>query len=87
VEVSQQELEEILVLGVTWGLNACKVPPSLRSGLGIKVAVLDTGMDLGHPDFAGRPLVSNTFVGQPVQTLMGTELTALAPPVAPKPGR
>ena len=51
------------------GLIACKVPPSLRSGSGIKVAVLDTGFDLGHPDFAGRPVVSQTFVGQPVQDL------------------
>lgn len=63
--------EEGLVLGATWGLNACKVPPSVRSGSGIKVAVLDTGMDLGHPDFAGRPVVSQTFVGQPVQDLHG----------------
>jgi subtilisin len=59
------------VLGATWGLNACKVPPSLRSGAGIKVAVLDTGLDLGHPDFAGRPIVSQTFCGQPVQDLHG----------------
>jgi len=59
------------VLGATWGLNACRVPPSLRSGVGIKVAVLDTGLDLGHPDFAGRPIVSQTFVGQPVQDLHG----------------
>ena len=59
------------VLGVTWGLNACRVPPSLRSGAGIRVAVLDTGMDLGHPDFAGRAFATNTFVGQPVQDLNG----------------
>jgi subtilisin family serine protease len=26
-------------------------------------------MDLGHPDFVGRPFVSQTFVGQPVQDL------------------
>jgi subtilisin family serine protease len=45
------------------------VPPSTRSGAGIKVAVLDTGMDLGHPDFAGRNFVTQTFVGQPVQDL------------------
>jgi hypothetical protein len=62
-------LEEALVLGNTWGLNACRVPPSLRTGLGIRVAVLDTGMDLGHPDFAGRAIVSASFVGQPVQDL------------------
>lgn len=57
------------VLGVTWGLAACRVPLSLRSGAGIKVAVLDTGMDLSHPDFNGRTFVTNSFVGQPVQDL------------------
>jgi subtilisin len=57
------------VLGVTWGLSACRVPPSVRSGVGIRVAVLDTGMDLGHPDFVGRAFVTNTFVGQPVQDM------------------
>ncbi len=68
--VPRREAEEgALALGATWGLIACKVPPSTRSGAGIKVAVLDTGMDLGHPDFAGRPVVSQTFVGQPVQDL------------------
>jgi hypothetical protein len=69
---TQLELEVgAQVLGATWGLNACRVPPSLRSGVGIKVAVLDTGLDLGHPDFAGRPIVSQSFVGQPVQDLHG----------------
>jgi subtilisin len=52
-----------MVVGATWGLIACLVPPSSRHGLGIKVAVLDTGMDLGHPDFAGRSVVSQSFVG------------------------
>ncbi len=63
--------EEVKVLGNTWGLNACRVPASLRNGLGIKVAVLDTGFAIGHPDFVGRPIVSATFVGQPVQDLHG----------------
>ena len=57
------------VLGATWGLIACRVPPSTHSGAGIRVAVLDTGMDLGHPDFVGRQIVAQTFVGQPVQDL------------------
>jgi len=64
-----EEEAQIQVLGATWGLIACKVPPSRFSGAGIKVAVLDTGLDLGHPDFAGRQITSQTFVGQPVQDL------------------
>jgi len=75
----EAELEP-LVLGNTWGLNACRVPPSVRSGAGIKVAVLDTGMDLGHPDFAGRAFTTASFVGQPVQDLNGhgTHVTGTA---------
>jgi subtilisin len=58
-------------VGVTWGLVACKVPGSTFDGSGIKVAVLDTGFDLGHPEFEGRAFVTNSFVGQPVQDLHG----------------
>ena len=33
-----------------------------------RVAVLDTGLDLGHPDLSGRNITSQSFVtGQPVQ--------------------
>jgi len=79
--------EDVQVLGATWGLIKCKVPPSARSGVGIKVAVLDTGMDLGHPDFVGRIVVSRSFVaGQPVQDLhshgthcIGTSCGPLSP--------
>ena len=72
--------EDALALGATWGLVRCKVPPSLRSGAGTRVAVLDNGMDLGHPDFAGRTIVGQTFVGQPVQTtsIHGTHLIGTA---------
>lgn len=75
----EAELEP-LVLGNTWGLVACRVPQSVRSGAGIKVAVLDTGMDLGHPDFAGRSFTTASFVGQPVQDLNGhgTHVTGTA---------
>jgi hypothetical protein len=38
----------------TWGLTATGVDRSTFSGAGIKVAVLDTGIDLSHPDFSGR---------------------------------
>jgi hypothetical protein len=53
--------EDPLVVGATWGLIACKVPPSPQTGAGVKVAVLDSAMDQGHPDFANRTIVTETF--------------------------
>jgi hypothetical protein len=85
--VEEEEDVDTQALGATWGLVRCKVPPSVRSGTGIKVAVLDTGMDLGHPDFAGRAFTTRSFVGQPVQDLnshgthcIGTACGPKAPP-------
>jgi subtilisin family serine protease len=78
---SEAEIEEeVAVLGATWGLKACRVPQSTRSGAGIRVAVLTTGLDLGHPDFAGRQITTATFVGQPVQDIHGhgTHMTGTA---------
>jgi subtilisin len=88
VQPAPAEEEEVLALGATWGLRACRVPTSTRSGAGIKVAILDTGLDLGHPDFAGRPIVSQQFVGQPVQDLHshGTHCTGTACGIKTPPG-
>ena len=51
----------------TWGLLATQAyPPALRrtpwSGRGIRVAVLDTGIDTSHPDFAGRIELTRSFI-------------------------
>ncbi len=52
----------------TWGIAATKALTSRYTGRGIRVAVLDTGMDLQHPDFAGRSLTSQSFIpGEAVQ--------------------
>jgi subtilisin family serine protease len=52
----------------TWGLQATRVHTSRFNGQGVKLAVLDTGMDLQHPDFQGRAIVSKSFIAtQPVQ--------------------
>ena len=52
----------------TWGLWATGVMKSRYSGKGIALAVLDTGLDLTHPDFATRSVVAQSFVpGQAVQ--------------------
>ncbi len=46
----------------TWGMQAIGIELSAFTGQGIRVCVLDTGMDLEHPDFAGRIVTSKSFV-------------------------
>jgi subtilisin family serine protease len=70
----------------TWGLQACNVLGSQFTGKDVKVAILDTGLDLTHPDFQdGRVVMTKSFVGQPVQDVPsaqnpghGTHCTGIA---------
>ncbi|WP_337176822.1 S8 family serine peptidase [Paludisphaera sp.] len=56
----------------TWGLKATRVDGSRFTGRGIRVAVLDTGLDLKHPDFIGRAITSRSFIsGEAVQDKNG----------------
>lgn len=53
---------------LSWGLQATNTGNSGFSGKGIRIAVLDTGVDLKHPDFTGRTLDTQSFIdGQTVQ--------------------
>ena len=56
----------------TWGLQATGVNRSRYSGRGVRVAVLDAGFDLNHPDFVGRNANNQSFIpGQLVDDLNG----------------
>lgn len=83
----------VAAANATWGLVAARVVPPfhllpLGTGAGIRVAVLDTGMDTGHPDFAGRTIVTRSFIpGETAQDghshgthTIGTACGPLAPP-------
>lgn len=56
----------------TWGINVTNVINSKYTGKNVKVAVLDTGLDLSHPDFNNRNIFSCSFVpNEAVQDLHG----------------
>lgn len=79
----------------TWGLTATKSAASRFTGQGINVAVLDTGLFLAHPDFAGRSIVSRSFIAGVVSAndghghgthCTGTACGAFKPAVGPRYG-
>lgn len=76
---------------LTWGLQATGVADAAETGATTTVAVLDTGLDLEHPDFAGRTIEPRSFIeGEPVQDGHGhgTHVTGTAcGPLAPASGR
>lgn len=73
---------------MTWGLQLTQAWRSPATGAGVRVAMLDTGFDLGHPDFAGRQILAASFVpGSSVQDRHGhgthTTGTACGPRLPP----
>lgn len=79
---------------LTWGLQATRAAASPFTGRGVRVAVLDTGLDLDHGDFAGRRIVSRSFIlGESAQDghghgthCVGTACGAQQPGVLPRYG-
>ena len=82
---SQVDSPEFTDCKATWGLQATRVLESSHSGLGIKIAILDTGLDLDHPDFAGRLIQSKSFiVGETVQDRNGHGTHCIGTACGPK---
>jgi subtilisin family serine protease len=52
-----------LSAATAWGIGAVKADVSTFNGAGVTVAVLDTGIDAGHPAFAGVSLEQQDFSG------------------------
>jgi subtilisin family serine protease len=61
-----------------WGIHAVGAGTSSWSGDGVRVAVLDTGIDASHPAFDGVELVQRNFTGESDEDLEDTGRTAQA---------
>lgn len=78
----------------TWGLQVVRALESCCSGRGVRVAVLDTGADLDHPDLAARSIVAESFIdGETAQDghghgthCIGTACGPLRPAALPRYG-
>jgi subtilisin family serine protease len=61
--VTAPEAVTAVEAGPTWGVTAVGADTSARTGAGVTVAVLDTGIDAAHPAFAGLTVVEEDFTG------------------------
>ncbi|WP_242929098.1 S8 family peptidase [Pontibacter vulgaris] len=56
------DIPSALNVPTTWGISAIRANSSPFTGRDVKIAVLDTGFDLDHPDFKDREIISESFV-------------------------
>lgn len=73
----------------TWGLEAVRAPDSPATGKGVRIAVLDTGFDVEHPDFADRVVVTKSFIdGEDIRDVHGHGTHVIGTACGPrKPGQ
>jgi subtilisin family serine protease len=57
------EVSDAEAAKTAWGITAVGADTSPRTGAGVVVSVLDTGIDADHPAFAGVTLVEEDFSG------------------------
>jgi subtilisin family serine protease len=62
--VSALEATSPMAPGSAWGVEAVGALESGFSGTGIRVAVLDTGVDAGHEAFRGLRVTEKDFTGE-----------------------
>ena len=78
----------------TWGLQAIRADRTNATGSGTRIAVLDTGLFSGHPDFTGRNIRMQSFItGETPDDVfghgthcVGTACGPLQPQVGPRYG-
>jgi len=62
--VATEETDRPAAAGSSWGVEAVGATSSPFTGAGVKVAVLDTGIDAGHEAFQGVQITEQDFTGE-----------------------
>lgn len=50
------------LMEMEWGLKAIGMEKALYTGKGIDVCILDTGLEMAHPDFSSREIEGKSFI-------------------------
>ncbi|WP_370047160.1 MULTISPECIES: S8 family peptidase [Salipiger] len=71
--IEPQPLDEVRTEDAepAWGIAAVGADTSAFTGAGVRVAVLDTGIDTNHPAFAGVALNTRDFAGSGIEDANG----------------
>ncbi len=64
IEPKERDVNATNEAGTTWGVQAVGADTSPFDGSGVTVAVLDSGIDVGHPAFTGVNIVQMDFTGE-----------------------
>lgn len=60
--ITNKPLPQKSLMEMEWGLKALNIENSLYTGKGIDICILDTGIELSHPDFSGRAIEGKSFI-------------------------
>lgn len=64
----------------SWAMQACGITQSRWTGKGVKIAILDTGLDLNHADWSSRHIAHRSFIDDSTHDFHGhgTQCAGLA---------
>lgn len=61
--MTNKPLPQKSLVEMEWGLKAIGLENAQYSGKGIDICILDTGLQLSHPDFSSREIEGKSFIG------------------------